>query len=326
MIQNRISWSDLPVDFLLLKTEKKILDLINPKPWPIQCFGNLYQSLNDKLSVFYSDFFKTELSKFTACAESAEPYRGSKAETAPIRMLWLQGPSNVPEELLICINSIRAHSCGHPVNLLSLSDAKELVDIPSYLISLYESGQLRPALLCDYIRAALLERYGGIWLDTSVLLIHDLPSWILNVPFWSVKGLDYFPFSPVVPDGRRWQIYAMAGQPHALFYKAFCELFLEYVQRIDTSIDYFMSYQISYLLRENVPAIAASYERVPNNNSKCESLQAYLQGYQPVRSRGIQSVFNDDTFLYKLSRYDAGLIQNAAGIIDDLKKTKDLIL
>lgn len=34
MIQNRISWSDLPVDFLLLKTEKKILDLINPKPWP----------------------------------------------------------------------------------------------------------------------------------------------------------------------------------------------------------------------------------------------------------------------------------------------------
>lgn len=39
MIQNRISWSDLPVDFLLLKTEKKILDLINPKPWPIQCFG-----------------------------------------------------------------------------------------------------------------------------------------------------------------------------------------------------------------------------------------------------------------------------------------------
>lgn len=118
----------------------------------------------------------------------------------------------------------------------------------------------------------------------------------------------------------------MAGQPHALFYKAFCELFLEYVQRIDTSIDYFMSYQISYLLRENVPAIAASYERVPNNNSKCESLQAYLQGYQPVRSRGIQSVFNDDTFLYKLSRYDAGLIQNAAGIIDDLKKTKDLIL
>lgn len=176
MIQNKISWSDLPVDFLLLKTEKKILDLINPKPWPIQCFGNLYQSLNDKLSVFYSDFFKTELSKFTACAESAEPYRGSKAETAPIWMLWLQGPSNVPEELLICINSIRAHSCGHPVNLLSLSDAKELVDIPSYLISLYESGQLRPALLCDYIRAALLERYGGIWLDTSVLLIHDLPS------------------------------------------------------------------------------------------------------------------------------------------------------
>ena len=49
-------------------------------------------------------------------------------------------------------------------------------------------------------------------------------------------------------------------------------------------------------------------------------MQAYLQGYQPVRSRGIQSVFNDDTFLYKLSRYDAGLIQNAAGIIDDLKK------
>lgn len=317
-MSKKIKWYDLPPEFLFLKGIKKISNTFNEKPWPIQNLEGLYRTQNRILLNFYSKVFNETLLCLDSMSESAESFDGNALANAPIWMLWLQGFSEFPHELSFCIDSIKKHSSGHPVNFLDLSEARKLVYIPDSIMSLYDAGNLRPALLCDYIRAALLEEYGGIWLDSSVMLVRDIPDWILKVLFWSVKGLDFFPYSLVIPDGRNWQIYAMAGQPHALFYKGFCELFLEYCEKIDTSIDYFMSYQISYLLRTRVRSIAASYKLISNNNKKCESLQAFLQGYAPIRNAGFDSVADETTFLYKLSRYDTDILREASHVFVEL--------
>lgn len=302
--------------FLPLKLIKRISDCTNRKPWPRQSLIPLYKKQNELLLAYYAHCFEKQLNELNRLQDEAEAF--SDVSHAPIWMIWLQGRQEIPPELSICLDSVYRHKGSHPLHVLDLNEARNMVDIPDWLMCLYERKEIRPALLCDYIRAALLEHYGGIWLDTSVLLVKDIPDWILDTPFWSVKGLDFFPYSVVVPDGRQWQIYAMAGQPHALFYKGFCSLFLEYAKTINTDLDYFMSYQLSKLLRTNVAAIVESYDQIPHNNTKCESLQAYLQGYAPIRRQGSANLFCEDTFLYKLSRHNISLLRDNSQIIADL--------
>lgn len=318
MMSKKIQWYNLPPRFLFLKGIKKASDYLNRRQWPAQYLTSLYETQNKILLNFYSNVFNDTLLRLDSVSESAEPFVGNSLGKAPIWMLWLQGFSEFPHDISFCIESIKKHSSGHPINFLDLSEARKLVDIPDLIIMLYNERKLRPALLCDYIRAALLEKYGGIWLDSTIMLVRDIPDWILKIPFWSVKGLDFFPYSVVVPDGRNWQIYAMASQPHALFYKGFCELFLEYCEKIDTSIDYFMSYQISYLLRTQVNSIEASYRLIPRNNSKCESLQAFLQDYMPIKDAGFDSIKDNDTFLYKLSRYNVDVLCKAHAFLNSI--------
>lgn len=231
-MSKKIKWYDLPPEFLFLKGIKKISNTFNEKPWPIQNLEGLYRTQNRILLNFYSKVFNETLLCLDSMSESAESFDGNAPANAPIWMLWLQGFSEFPHELSFCIDSIKKHSSGHPVNFLDLSEARKLVYIPDSIMSLYDAGNLRPALLCDYIRAALLEEYGGIWLDSSVMLVRDIPDWILKVPFWSVKGLDFFPIRwsyQMVEIGKfmLWQVNLML-----YFIKVFANSFSNIVRKL----------------------------------------------------------------------------------------------
>ncbi len=61
--------------------------------------------------------------------------------------------------------------------------------------------------MSDFIRIALLKKYGGVWLDSSVTLFQSIDDWCMNkienkqekkilcgfyMPFNIAKGTDYF--------------------------------------------------------------------------------------------------------------------------------------
>ena len=81
----------------------------------------------------------------------------------------------MPEIARICLASIRKHSNGHNVTILTEDNYSRFVNISSSTKSLYESGKIKPAHFADLIRINLLAQRGGVWLDATILLTAPLP-------------------------------------------------------------------------------------------------------------------------------------------------------
>ena len=58
---------------------------------------------------------------------------------------------------------------------------------PSYMMELVQKGDITLTHLSDILRAALLYRYGGVWLDATYLLTGPLADDFLHKGFYSVK-------------------------------------------------------------------------------------------------------------------------------------------
>jgi len=72
---------------------------------------------------------------------------------------------------------------------LDPSSLGEYVDIPSHVLGLQSV-----ALRSDFIRTALLQRYGGTWLDADILLKRPVPE-VDRIMLWEEGG------KPIVDDG-----------------------------------------------------------------------------------------------------------------------------
>jgi hypothetical protein len=296
----------------LLSGVKDFAELLNKQPYPNHILRHLYHVRNRSLYAAYRKVLKSEIEGYLKLNECAADFQ--HPELAPIWMIWLDGgKSAVPNGMQICINSVFRNKGSHPVHFLNFELCKELVDIPKPLIDMYEKKIIRPAHLTDFIRMALLERYGGIWLDCSILLTKEIPDYVLQIPFWSVKNICPFPSDPLVPFGREWQIYAMAGQPGSTFYTIFKRLYFETITRCGGIPEYFFSYYLAKFIRESVPSVKSSYALIPTNNELCEQFMPYAQQIYPIDDNLKINLVGDSTFLYKLSRHS---VKNC--LIDDL--------
>lgn len=114
-----------------------------------------------------------------------------------IWILWLQGwNKNTPE----LISEVRKSwvEFNKDWNVIALDS----VNIANYLdltsnspISLLVESNIPPAAYSDVIRLNLLEKYGGVWVDATLLCMRPLDEWIydalLPTGFWMYHGRDY---------------------------------------------------------------------------------------------------------------------------------------
>lgn len=97
---------------------------------------------------------------------------------------WAQGfnSDSLPFITRICLDSVEKHSEGY--NLIRLSDdnLERYIDIPDWLIE--KRQKLSLAHFADIVRCMLLSTYGGLWLDSSVLLTGTIPDYIFSEGFF----------------------------------------------------------------------------------------------------------------------------------------------
>ena len=92
-----------------------------------------------------------------------------------IWVCWLQGEESAPAIVKKCINSIRKHSAGYEVVVVTSDNLGSLVEIPSFITEKLKKKRMQFATYSDYIRLALLAKYGGIWIDATVFLSAPIP-------------------------------------------------------------------------------------------------------------------------------------------------------
>ena len=77
-----------------------------------------------------------------------------------------------------CYQSIKKYA-GRQVVLLTKKNVQNYINMPDYLNEKLKSGVLPLAIYTDLMRVALLEHYGGTWMDATILLTDEIPQEIL---------------------------------------------------------------------------------------------------------------------------------------------------
>lgn len=104
----------------------------------------------------------------------------------PVWVYWKQGLENAPKIVQCCVNSICEHS-SKKVIVLSEESSRKYVEFPGYILEKLQSGNMSAAAYSDLLRFSLLEHYGGTWIDATVFLTGDLPSYITESEFFAYQ-------------------------------------------------------------------------------------------------------------------------------------------
>lgn len=225
-----------------------------------------------------------------------DDYVGEQTKNAPIWVCWWTGEESAPDLVKQCIKSIRHNSGIHQVNIITKDTYKTYLDIPKYIMDKVENNEMCLANFSDYLRAALLEKYGGLWLDATIFCSTKIPEDYFEIPFFTCKS------EPV--DCRyisrfRWTSFCLGGWKKNIFYRFFKEAFEHYWKIQICAIDYLLVDYIIEIAYSNIPKIREQIEAVELNNQHRDDLQAAMNRAESAEM--FHALLKSDTVLYKLS-------------------------
>ena len=112
-------------------------------------------------------------------------------ESAPkekiIWTCWLQGEENAPLLVRRCIDSIRSNAGNFKVVVLTSETISNYISVPEHIIKKHETGIISHTHYTDFVRLLLLKKYGGIWIDATIMLTGLIPQYIIDSPLFVYK-------------------------------------------------------------------------------------------------------------------------------------------
>lgn len=275
------------------------------KPKSISAFANRRHTKieNKILSIVGHDVFNTD-----------NPGQPDNHVKSNIWVLWLQGESNMPELVKVCLESIKQNAGDHTVVVLSDSNLDEYIQLPERITTLYQDGKISNAHYSDIIRMALLSRYGGIWIDATILLTSNLDGIISNTNLYTIKNK---PKGNNVSD-RRWTGFFIATEPMNPLPVIVDRIFMRYWEKEDVLIDYFLiDYAIDLAYKYNA-TVKEQIDSITENNPQIYDLLPLLPQKYNVNEF---EALSKDTSIFKLSwkKYSSSDLQGQNSVYSHLK-------
>lgn len=82
---------------------------------------------------------------------------------------WLQGLDRAPQIVKVCYESLRKYLPDRETKVIDGNNWREYAELPDFILQRWENKQIPPALFSDLLRLQLLIKYGGTWIDSTVL-------------------------------------------------------------------------------------------------------------------------------------------------------------
>ena len=121
------------------------------------------------------------------------------------KVLWQERASIIVQK---CYESVCKHS-NQKIILLNDQNLADYIRLPDYIEKKKDAGQIPMAGYADLMRFALLEHYGGTWIDSTVYLTAPIPDMILNSDFFAVRNSLLLIDNPVLYPA--WFLHAKKG-------------------------------------------------------------------------------------------------------------------
>lgn len=144
-----------------------------------------YSEIPTQMSV--ADFWHDAIIKYQKGEISHHHLTIRKPELVGKKIIWqywAQGQDNLPALAKICFDSVDRFKGDYIVIRLSDKDIADYLDFPEFITEKRSNGEFRPVFFSDLLRVALINHYGGIWLDASVLMTAQLPEDLIQLPFF----------------------------------------------------------------------------------------------------------------------------------------------
>lgn len=146
------------------------------------------------------------LKKYEYILDKQEIMETSDKYPNKIWQCWFQGKDNMPAIVKKCTDSVlKYHS--DKVILLNNNNISEYIDLPEYIIEKHKKGIIPFAHYSDILRLSLLAKYGGTWVDSTILLTDKIPDEIFNAEIFSFKSLQTYLF-PFIKNINDFKIYS----------------------------------------------------------------------------------------------------------------------
>ena len=145
-----------------------------------QSFKGIYPEVLKKVEPFLVKQYAPLVSgfKFQVSSEGANtnctnntneiPHQVRNKELRPIWFCWLQGLAAAPPLVKACYNSLKQLT-GYSLVVIDNMNWREYVELPRYIVEKWEKGRIPAAMFSDLLRVELLIKYGGTWIDSTVL-------------------------------------------------------------------------------------------------------------------------------------------------------------
>ncbi len=155
-------------------------------------------------------------------------------------VMWLQGFDNAPDIVKRCIDSQKKYMPEKKFVFLDESNISDYVTLPDYIEEKHKAGIIGNAHYSDLVRNEILIKYGGFWLDSTLLFTDgEFVKSIEDCKFF-MFSFYYFGFNPEIMQLNNWFIYSTTANNMLCLLQ---KMLLEYWRDYDRALNYFI-YQI----------------------------------------------------------------------------------
>ena len=150
--------------------------------------------------------------------------------------------------------------------VLTLENYHKWVEVPEYIEKKFRKGRIPRALFTDLLRLAVLKKYGGVWLDASVLFTGFENEKLLNR--WHKIEQSELTIYRNFQRGRKEPVglsnWFIAAQPNEFVISIVLDMLLAYWKDYNCTVDYYIMHLFISMALNAVPSIA---ENMPRENS-----------------------------------------------------------
>ena len=167
---------------------------------------------------------------------------------------WMQGVDQAPPVVKVCLASLRRHLTDRDIRLIDEGNWRDYVSLPDYIVRKWEQQRMPTPHFTDLIRLQLLIRYGGTWIDSTVLCTGLTPQNEQATRSYLDATLFFFQYTP--PGSNRWSgignwfITACTNNEVLLVLR---DMLLAYWKDYDCLVDYFVFHRFFSMLRGTYP-------------------------------------------------------------------------
>lgn len=208
-------------------------------------FKAAYPAVTERVDEILIERYRHILDENKDRFSKANPNSGKPRESAVSRIIWsawLQGLDNAPEMVNVCLESHQKHLPGYEFRVLDMENYRQWVELPEWVEEKYARGMIPAALFSDVLRVAVLKRYGGVWMDASVLCTgfdnQQLQKQWAEVENSRFAVFRYYRKGDRYPSGlSNWFI---AATPDNIVLTSVYDMLTAYWRDYDCTIDYYM--------------------------------------------------------------------------------------